>query len=333
MTKINIEKHSFSFHAPFVITGHTFTASDTVRVIVEEEGYVGRGEAIGAYYQNETADSMATQLEDVVSKARAGINRESAQTLLPSGGALNALDCALWDLAVKRMGISIWELLKMTPKPLSSVATIGIASPDDMGEAATKLAQYRNLKVKLSNEGPIARLEAIRAARPDATLIVDVNQGWTFEELKEYTPAAERLGIAMIEQPLPRGGDEELEGYKSAVPLGADESCLDSSEYETAARRYDVINIKLDKCGGLTEGLKIVELAKRDGKGLMVGNMCGSSLSMAPSYVIGQFCQFVDLDGPLFLTQDIEHGLHYGDGGVVSIPTPNYGVKGRYGDG
>jgi len=322
MIKIKIEKHSFPFKEPFSITGHTFTASDTIRVVIEEDAYVGRGEAIGAYYMNETANSMEAQLNAVLHKMPFGVNRDSIQALLPSGGALNALDCALWDLTVKRMGKSIWTLLKINPRPLSSVATIGIDSPEAMGEAAKKFAQYCNLKIKLSNEDPIARLEAIRAARPDATLIVDVNQGWTFEELKEYTPFAKKLGIAMIEQPLPRGGDAELEGYNSAVPLGADESCLDSSEYETAARRYDVINIKLDKCGGLTEGLKIVNLAKRDGKGLMVGNMCGSSLSMAPSYVIGQFCQYIDIDGPLLLKQDIENALHYGDGGVVTVPTP-----------
>ena len=127
----------------------------------------------------------------------------------------------------------------------------------------------------------------------------------------------------MIEQPLPRGGDEELEGFKSPIPLGADESCLDSNEYHTAKRRYDVINIKLEKCGGLTDALKIVELAKRDGKGLMVGNMGGSSLSMAPSFVIGQFCQYVDIDGPLFLVKDIENGLQYNDGGVVNPPSPS----------
>jgi len=320
--KIKIEKHSFPFKTPFAITGYTFTASDTVRVILEDDGFIGRGEAMGVYYENESADSIAAQLEAVADTVAAGITRELAQDLLPPGGARNALDCALWDLAVKQAGTSIWDMLKIAPRPLSSVATIGINSPEVMGEVAKNFAQYCNLKVKLSNDDPIARLEAIRAARPDATLIVDVNQGWTFEELKEYTPAAERLGIAMIEQPLPRGADDALEGYKSAVPLGADESCLDVSEYETAARRYDVINIKLDKCGGLTEGLKIVEMAKRDGKGLMVGNMCGSSLSMAPAYVIGQFCQFIDIDGPLFLIQDIENALQYGDGGVVTVPTP-----------
>ena len=191
-----------------------------------------------------------------------------------------------------------------------------------MAAKALEYSKYPNLKVKLSADQPIERLEAIRAARPDANLIVDVNQGWSFEELKEYTPHCKRLGLAMIEQPLVRGKDEMLEEYTSDVPLGADESCLDSAEYEQNARRYDVINIKLDKCGGLTDALKIVHMAQRDNKGLMVGNMTGSSLSMAPSYVVGQLCQFVDIDGPLFLEQDIEHALEYADGGIASIPTP-----------
>ena len=191
-----------------------------------------------------------------------------------------------------------------------------------MAAKARNYEKYPNLKVKLSADQPIERLEAIRAARPDANLIVDVNQGWSFEELKEYTPHCKKLGLAMIEQPLERGKDDMLEGYKSDVPLGADESCLDSNEYEQNARRYDVINIKLDKCGGLTDALKIVKMAQRDNKGLMVGNMTGSSLGMAPSYVVGQFCQFVDIDGPLFLEQDIENALDYADGGIASLPTP-----------
>ena len=320
--KIKIEKHSFPLKEPFAITGYIFTTTDTVRVTLEDDDYVGRGEATGIYYKEETADILTAQLRAVSGKVAAGITREKLQGLLPAGGARNALDCALWDLEAKRTGISVWEMLKITPRLLSSVATIGISSPKVMAATAGHLAQYSNLKIKLSGDDPITRLEAIRAARPDATLIIDVNQGWTFDELKEYTPAAKKLAIAMIEQPLPRGGDEELEGYKSPIPLGADESCLDLAEYETAARRYDVINIKLDKCGGLTEGLKIVELTRRDGKGLMIGNMTGSSLAMAPAYVIGQYCQFIDIDGPLFIQQDIENALHYGDGGTVSIPVP-----------
>ncbi len=314
-----IETHSFPLKEPFVITGYTFNDSSTVRVIIEKDGHIGRGEANGIYYENETAQSMARQIEDVV---HSRLTHEEVDEILPRGGARNALDCAFWDLRAKTEGKTIWELLDITPKPLSTVATVGINTAEAMAEKARKFAKYPNLKIKLSADEPIERLEAIRAARPDATLITDVNQGWSFEELREYIPHCKRLGLAMIEQPLKRGADEMLEGFKSDVPLGADESCLDSAEYEQNAKRYDVINIKLDKCGGLTDALKIIKLATLGGKGLMVGNMTGSSLGMAPSYVVGQFCQFVDIDGPLFLKQDVEHGLDYMEGGIASIPTP-----------
>lgn len=313
------ETHKFPLKEPFAITGYTFTASNTVRVTIEKDGHVGRGEANGIYYENETPESMAAQIEAVVHNR---LSHEEVDALLPRGGARNALDCAFWDLRAKQSGKSIFELLDITPRPLSTVATVSIETPENMAAKAISYSKYLNLKIKLSADTPIERLEAIRAARPDATLITDVNQGWSFEELKEYIPHCKRLGLAMIEQPLPRGADEELEGFKSEVPLGSDESCLDSPEYAQNAKRYDVINIKLDKCGGLTDALKIVRLAQKSGKGLMVGNMTGSSLGMAPSYVVGQFCEFIDLDGPLFLKQDVEHGLEYAEGGIVSTPKP-----------
>lgn len=320
--KMTIELNAFKLTTPFAITGYVFEATDAVWVTLEEGGYSGRGEAIGVYYTDETADTIIAQLEAVRGAVEAGLTNEKIQALLPPGGARNALDCAFWDLQAKKRNQTIWDMVKVKPKPIATVATVGIDTPEKMALAATALSKYANLKIKLSDDDPIARLEAIRAARPDATMVVDVNQGWSFDELKNYIPVVERLGIAMIEQPLKRGGDEELEGFTSTVPLGADESCLDVSEYEMAARRYDVINIKLDKCGGLTEGLKIVKRAQADGKALMVGNMTGSSLSMAPAYVIGQFCRFVDIDGPLYFKQDIDNALEYVDGGIVSIPTP-----------
>ena len=322
MTSImKIEKHAFQLKAPFNITGYSFTTTETVRVILEKNGVRGRGEAVGIYYRDETADSMAAQLDAVAGDVTSDITPETVQELLPSGGARNALDCALWDLSCKLAGRSIWNLLDIAPRELTTVATIGIESAEMMARGASAFGEYPHLKIKLSGDDPIGRLEAIRAVRPDATLIIDVNQGWSFKELQDYTPACKKLGVTMIEQPLPRGNDHELEGYSSAVPLGADESCIDLSEYKAAAARYDVINIKLDKCGGLTEGLKLVKCARQDGKGLMVGNMTGTSLSMAPAYVIGQHCQFVDIDGPILLKHDIENGLNYKSGGLVSQPT------------
>jgi L-alanine-DL-glutamate epimerase-like enolase superfamily enzyme len=321
--KMTIEVKPFPLHEPFVITGYTFHVTEVVWVTLMDGDAVGRGEAVGSYYLEETAAGIAATLESVKAEVEAGATRADVQQLLPFGGARNALDCAFWDLEAKRSGVSVWNTLQINPKPLATVATIVIGSPEKMAADAERLAKYANLKIKLSDDDPIVRLEAIRKARPDANLVIDVNQGWSFEALKEYIPHAERLGIAMIEQPLKRGGDEALEGFQSPVPLGADESCLSLSEYESIASRYDVVNIKLDKCGGLTEGLAIVKRAQADGKGLMVGNMTGTSLSMAPAYVIGQHCRFVDIDGPIFLKDDVEHGLEFQEGGVVSIPTPD----------
>ncbi len=314
---INIEPHSFPLKFPFVITGYTFTNANTIRVTIQKDGHIGIGEACGIYYEDETQESMTASLNDVL---HSRISHEEINQLLPRGGARNAIDCAFWDLKCKTEGKSIFKMLDINIRPLSTVATVGIDTPKNMAVRANEYSKYKNLKIKLSNDAPIERLESIRAVRPDATLITDVNQGWSFDELKEYIPHCKRLGLSMIEQPLARGADDELEGFKSDVPLGADESCLDSHEYAQAAIKYDVINIKLDKCGGLTDALEIIKLARIDGKGLMVGNMTGSSLSMAPSYAVGQFCDFIDLDGPLFLKEDVEHGLTYADGGIVSTP-------------
>jgi L-alanine-DL-glutamate epimerase-like enolase superfamily enzyme len=318
---IKVDIVSFPLEKPFVITGHVFESTDTVRVTLSHRGVSGRGEAVGVYYLDETAESMAAQLEAVAAELR---DRDAAgiQALLPPGGARNALDCAWWDYRAKAAGRSIWELLDLTPRELTTVFTLGIAEPAVMAERAEAASRFPHLKLKLDGDRPIERLEAVRSARPDAALIIDVNQGWTFEELREYLPHCERLGIAMIEQPLPRGDDEALEGFRSPVPLGADESCLDLGEFEAASRRYDVLNIKLDKCGGLTEGLALVKAAQAADMALMVGNMTGTSLSMAPSYVIGQHCRFVDIDGPLLLAHDIGHGLDYRDGGRVGLPSP-----------
>ena len=301
---------------------YTFRTIVTVRVTLSDGEHTGRGEAAGVYYTGETQDSMATDLEGVRSNVEAGASREDVQRLLPAGGARNALDCAYWDLEAKQKGQSVAEMVGLAPlKDLTTVLTIGIKDAAAMGRAAAEAKAYPHLKIKLDAEDVIGRMQAIRAARPDASLIIDVNQGWTIDQLKEYTPALSDMGVAMIEQPLARGDDAALEGYTSPVPLGADESCLHTGEYEAVARFYDVINIKLDKTGGLTDALKLADMTLADGKDLMVGNMMGSSLSMAPSFLIGQRCKFVDIDGPLLLKEDIKDGLDYRDAGQVSPPT------------
>lgn len=307
---------------PFVITGYTFTHLDAVWVTLGDGEHTGRGEGVGVYYRGETPATMTAQLELVRGAINDGATRADIGDVMPSGGARNALDCALWDLECKALGTTIWDLVGIQPAPLVTVATVGMGTPEEMAAKALAFSDYPHLKVKLSADAPMEKLRAIRDARPEATLVIDVNQGWTLTELEAYLPKLVDLGVAMVEQPLPRGGDDGLVGFASPIPLGGDESCLDLSEYDDAAAKYDVINIKLDKCGGLTEALAIAKRARLDGKDIMVGNMTGSSLSMAPSHVIGQMCRFVDIDGPLLLASDITPGLTYSAGGVVAPPTP-----------
>jgi L-alanine-DL-glutamate epimerase-like enolase superfamily enzyme len=320
MRKVTFTTESLELRIPFRITGHVFSAVQVLLVSLEESGCRGRGEGAGVYYLDETGDSMLAQAESVRSALQQGADRERLRNLLPAGGARNAIDCALWDLEAKLAGKSIWELTGIAPRETITFNTVGIDTPANMA-AAARLLDTDSIKVKLDGETPVERIAAVRAARPDAVIVVDANQGWTFGQLVELAPRFKELGVAMIEQPLPRGGDQELEGYEPPVPLCADESCLDTSEFEQALRRYQMINIKLDKTGGLTEALDLAALARANGIGLMVGNMVGTSLAMAPGFVIAQFCRFVDLDGALFLKQDRQHPMTC-DGGVLAPPGP-----------
>ncbi|WP_405235071.1 N-acetyl-D-Glu racemase DgcA [Lentisalinibacter orientalis] len=317
---LTVTAEAWEFRKPFRITGHTFRSADIVHVTLSEGGHSGQGEAAGVYYLNETGEGMRLQIEAVRAEIEAGCGRQRLRELMPPGGARNAVDCALWDLEAKQAETSIWDLTGIEPGPTCTVLTIGIGTPEEMAESALALDSPR-LKVKLNDEMPLERIRAVREARPDAEIIVDINQGWSFEQLVELAPRFGELDIAMIEQPLPRGGDEALEGYSPPVPLAADESCLCVSEFEQAARRYQIINIKLDKTGGLTEALELARLAEARDIDLMIGNMMGTSLAIAPAYVVAQLCRFIDLDGALFLTNDRPHALSY-EHGMVSVPTP-----------
>jgi len=320
--KMTVETIQRPLARPFVITGYTFTHLDAIWVHLDDDGVTGRGEGVGIYYADETPESMTDQLVAVRQAVDDGATRLDIQSLLPPGGARTALDCAMWDVECKRSGKTIFDLVGIEPRPLTTVATIGIGSPDEMAAQAVRFSDYPHLKIKLDDTDALVRLRAIREARPDATFIIDVNQGWTRATLESLLPGLVELGVAMVEQPLPRGLDHELAGLDSPIPLGADESLIHLGEYDQVAPYYDVINIKLDKCGGLTEALAIADRAKKDGKDLMVGNMTGTSLSMAPSHVVGQLCQFVDIDGPLLLAEDISPGLRYWPGGIVDPPSP-----------
>lgn len=318
MRKVKFSMEQWELESPFRITGHVFHMIDMLHVTIIENGTEGRGEAAGVYYLDETGNSILADAKSVKKAVELGADRESLRQLLPAGGARNAIDCALWDLEAKLSGQSIWDMTGITPQKTQSFFTVGIDTPEKMAAKALSLDSSK-LKVKLDGERPLESISAVRDARPDAEIIVDVNQGWTFAQLVELAPKFKELDITMIEQPLPRGGDQELEGYDSPVPLCADESCLTTDEFGQAARRYQVINIKLDKTGGLTEALDLARMAHSHGKDLMIGNMVGTSLGMAPGYVVAQLCKFVDLDGTLYLTGDREHPMTF-EHGFMSRP-------------
>ncbi len=324
MRQVELLIESWPLLEPFVITGHTWTHCDVLVVSITENGVTGRGEATGVYYLDETAESMYQQVLGIQQKLEQGISREQLQSLLPVGGARNAIDCALWDLEAKSSGQSIFGLTGIPSSPVNTVNTVTIDTPEKMAKKAAAITA-RQIKVKLDGAQPLQRIIAVCNARPDADIVVDVNEGWSFSQLVELAPQFKALGVKMIEQPLPRGEDDALEGYQSPITLCADESCLDVSELEQVARRYHMVNIKLDKTGGLTEALNLARRAKEKGMTLMVGNMVGTSLAMAPAYVVAQLCDFVDLDGALFLAGDRSYPMSYEQGIVTGLSSQLWG--------
>lgn len=327
---ITIRTESWPSIIPFRIASKVWSDFPCVVCEIEEDGLTGRGEALGVYYIGESLASIVQQLEAVSAQLCGGADRRQLLEILPPGGARLAADAALWDLEAQRSGISAWKAAGVAEDPVETVFTIGLEdTPQEMAAKAIAADQLSLFKVKLNNDRPVERIAAIREARPEARLIVDINQGWTFQELKSYEPALRKLGVLMIEQPLPRHKDAELDGFDSATPLCADESCLHLGELDGIADRYQMINIKLDKSGGLTHGLELATAARAQGLQVMVGCMGGTSLSMAPAHVLAQSCEFVDIDGPLLIKTDRDGGLIY-DHGIVSIPEkPFWGQAAR----
>jgi L-alanine-DL-glutamate epimerase-like enolase superfamily enzyme len=261
---------------------------------------------------------MLAQIEALRARIEAGITREELQRLLPAGGARNALDCALWDLDARRAGKPVWQLAGLgAPKPLLTTYTVGADSPDVMAARAIAYAAARAIKLKLTDDDDNAeRVRAVRAARPDAWLMVDANQGFTRESFARLLPTLVDARVDVVEQPFPVGSEAWLDGLERPIRIAADESVQDRGDLAKMTGRVDVINIKLDKCGGLTEALAIADEARKLGFELMVGNMGGSSLAMAPSFVVGQLCDVVDLDGPISLLADYSPSVVYADGTV-----------------
>jgi L-Ala-D/L-Glu epimerase len=315
--KLTVQVERLEFSAPFRIAGFLFEHQDAVVVTVDDGRHLGRGEACGVYYLNDNVEQMVAALEAHRATIESGIERASLQRLLPAGGARNALDCALWELEARRSAQAVWALAGLDPpRPLVTTFTLGADEPEVMAEGARKWATAQALKVKLTGdrELDIARVKAVRAARPDVWLGVDANQGYRVANLGLLVPALVEAKVTQLEQPVARGEEAGLEDFDSPIPLVADESALGLADLAGLVGRFDMVNIKLDKCGGLTEALAMAREARRLGLGLMVGNMMGSSLAMAPSFIVGQLCDVVDLDGPTFLKRDRTPGVTYSEG-------------------
>ena len=307
---------------PFVISRGAKTEAVVVVVEIVDGAFRGRGEATPYGRYGETAEGVVAQVHELAGSIEAGLDRGDLQISLPAGAARNALDCALWDLAAKQSGARVWELLGLNRlDPVKTCFTLSLDRPEVMAEAARAQSRRPMLKLKIGGPQDIDAVAAVREAAPRTRLIVDANEALRFDDLVRLAPEFERLGVQLIEQPLPAGADGALEGYVCPVPLCADESLHTRAEIAEVAGRYAFVNVKLDKAGGLTEAFALAQEARAFGMGLMVGCMVATSLAMAPAMIIAQDAAFTDLDGPLLLARDREPGLVF-EGSSIQPPSP-----------
>jgi L-alanine-DL-glutamate epimerase-like enolase superfamily enzyme len=316
--EINVNIETWPLKTPFRITGHVITSVDVVVVKLQENGYTGRGEACGVAYRNDTPQRMVAQLLEITARPGEELTRESVQERLPAGGARNALDCALWELEARKQGRPVWQLAGLdSPRPLRTTCTVGADMPDVMAERARAYRGASAVKIKLTgDEIDAERVRAVRKACPQAWLGVDANQGFTPAGLQLLLPDLVAADVQLIEQPFSIGRESDMDGLDCPIPLAADESVQTLEDLPQLVGRFEVINIKLDKCGGLTHALRMAQEARRMGFRLMVGNMIGTSWAMASAYIVGQACEIVDLDGPLLLAADRQPAVSYRDGNI-----------------
>lgn len=306
----------------FRISRGSRTVADTLVVTITAGGLMGRAECVPYARYGENLDGVRAQIDAIRPTVEEGLNRSLLQRSMPAGAARNAIDCALWDLEAKQQGCRVWDLAGLpTPGPVETVYTLSLDTPEAMAAAATANADKPTLKLKLTGDGDLDRVAAVREHAPAARIIVDANEAWRPEHLDRFLPVLADLGVAMVEQPLHADRDDALRGYESPVPIGADESCHDRASLDALVGKYQVVNIKLDKTGGLTEALALREAARERGFDIMVGCMMASSLAMAPAHLVAQGARFVDLDGPLWLADDVEPPLTF-DGVRIAPPEP-----------
>ena len=305
---IAVEEQAYPMRVPFAISRGSRTEARVLVATVEDGGIIGRGECVPYARYGESVESVAAQIRGL----KTPLDRHSLQNALPPGAARNAVDCALWDLDAKRSGKRVWELAGLPePRPVLTAYTISLGSPDEMGIAAAENSWRPLLKVKLGSKGDLPKLEAVRDNAPESRIIVDANEGWNSEEFHSIFPQFADLRVEMVEQPLPAGQDEPLGSFNANFELCADESCHDRESLAALKGKYSMVNIKLDKTGGLTEAVALKKQAEADGYKVMVGCMVGTSLAMAPAVLVAQGVAIADLDGPLLLKEDRIGGLCY----------------------
>ena len=321
--RLTVLRESWPLAGVFTIARGSRTEAKVLVVEIREGDAVGRGECVPYARYGESLDSVAAQIAGVAADIEHGEGRDWLQAAVPAGAARNAVDCALWDLEAKLTGRPVWDLAGLPePGSVTTAYTISLDTAEKMAEAARAESRRPLLKLKLTGDGDLERLRAIRAAAPDSRLIVDANEAWSAEDLAGLPDMLARLGVEMIEQPLPAGSDEAMLGFASPIPICADESCHDSDSLPQLAGKYAMVNIKLDKTGGLTEALKLRTAAEKAGFSIMVGCMVGTSLAMAPAMLVAQDAAVVDLDGPLWMRRDREPGLAF-SGSEIMPPTPD----------
>jgi L-Ala-D/L-Glu epimerase len=324
--RLTIRRESFAIAGTFTISRGSKTAAEVVLVEIEEGGKRGRGECVPYARYGESIEGVIAAIEGLRVRLEAGLDRVELQALLPAGAARNAVDCAFWDLTAKQAGRPAWQLAGLSvPQALVTAYTLSLDSVDNMAAAARAQAARPVLKLKLAGPGDLDRVRAVHANAPGARLIVDANEAWTAASYAELAPQLKPLGVELIEQPLPADADAPLAGLARPVPVCADESCHDRASLARIAGRYDAINIKLDKTGGLTEALALKRAAEATGYRIMVGCMVATSLAMAPAALVAQGAAFVDLDGPLLLARDRTPGLAYSGSEVAPPETALWG--------
>ena len=320
--QLRIESETWPYKVPFRVSRGAEAALDVVVVtLTDSTGRRGRGEAAGVDYDGETVPLLRAQIESVRPAIERGIDFAALEKILPPGGARNAVDCALWDLLAKQRRASVWELAQLpAPRRLTTCITLGIDTDEAVAAGALRYSQWPLIKVKVDGQRHLRVVRLVHEACPRASIIVDPNQAWSCDLLNALAPELASLGVLLIEQPVPRGQDDTLRNYSGDVSLAADESVADRAGLAAVKDVYQVVNVKLDKTGGLTEALALARYARALGLKVMVGCMAGTSLAMAPGMVVGQLAQFVDLDGPLLHADDREHGIEY-HLGIMELPS------------